>query len=154
MTYARKRLVTADTTDGTEKEDVTGTTVGTKRALDVNTSAPYDADTIEASKSMAADFNSTAWDVSDYRYGSLTAEWSGIDATNSTMILEGSNTGGEDEEEWAEFGGDEGGVVILDTQDASQVWEFTVFTMRYVRLAYKANNVSTGTVTIKGYGKS
>jgi hypothetical protein len=110
----------------------------------------YDVQTIETDKTMAADFNSSSWDVGNYRTGILVAVWENIDATNSTMILEGSDDGTN----WGELGGNLGGKVIDDTDDATQIWEFTIFTMKYVRLAYKANNVTAGTVTITGMGKS
>lgn len=104
---------------------------------------------LEYERSMGGDFVSNVLDVSRNSSGYVSASWTGIDGTNSTMILEGSN----DNQNWSELGGDLGGIVIQSLQDDSQIWEFTLFTTKYIRLSYKANNVTTGIVTIEGYKK-
>lgn len=105
---------------------------------------------LETAKSTAVDFNSAVWDVSNYRTGIVMASWTGIDATNASLIMEASS----DLAEWVELGGDLGGMAIDDTEDSAQGFEFTVFTMRYVRLSYQKNNVTTGSMTIKVMGKN
>lgn len=105
---------------------------------------------LEDSRSMASDFNSAPMDVSRNSSGFISATWNGIDGTNSTMVIEGSNDGVN----WAELGGDLGGITIQSLQNDTQIWEFTSFTTKLVRLAYKANNVTTGNVTITGYKRN
>lgn len=105
---------------------------------------------LENNKSMSTNFNSNPMDVSRSVAGFIAATWSGIDGTNSTMILEGSNDGVN----WGELGGEDGGIVIQSLDDDTQIWEFTSFTTKLIRLAYKANNVTTGNVTIIGHKRS
>lgn len=93
--------------------------------------------------SLAATANSAAQEVTPYSRGSLQISWTGLDAFNGTIILEGSNDGTN----WNELGGADAGIT-LDENDDSQIWEFTEFSTVYVRAAYKANNVTTGTATL------
>jgi len=102
------------------------------------------ATTIETSKTMASDFNSTSWNVEGFNRGNIVAVWTSIDGSNSTMVIEGS----DNDTDWNEIGSS--GVTILSTVDSSQGWDITSFEFKYYRLAYKANNVTTGTVDIRG----
>lgn len=116
----------------------------------VRTTSQPSSELLEDNRSMAVDFNSNPMDVSRNSSGFIAATWTGIDGTNSTMILEGSNDGVN----WVELGGDAGGIVIQSLQNDTQIWEFTTFTTKLIRLAYKANNVTTGQVTIVGFKKN
>lgn len=77
--------------------------------------------------------------------GAFHLYWSGLDAYNATVILQGSNVNNSADEYWNDLGGDSGGAIMLRDPD-SQIWEFTKFTTKYIRLSYQANNVTTGTI--------
>jgi len=100
--------------------------------------------TLETDKTMGSDFNSTSWNAEGLNRGSIVAVWTSIDGSNSTMVIEGS----DNDTDWNEIGSS--GVTILSTVDSSQGWDITSFEFKYYRVAYKANNVTTGTVDIRG----
>lgn len=91
---------------------------------------------------LSSDFSSDTIKVEGHTKGSVQINWTGIDAFNSTIILQGS----DDETNWNDLGGDTGGIILLNTPD-SQVWEFTTFTTRYIRVSYQANSVTEGIAT-------
>jgi hypothetical protein len=90
---------------------------------------------------MGSDYFSEWIPVHGLRHGSFQVSWSGLDATDSTMFLQGT----DDQVGFGQFGDDFGGITITSLISDSQIWEFTVFTTKYIRLAYTANSVTTGT---------
>lgn len=102
-------------------------------SLTVNNSSDID---------LSDDFSSDSIPVMKHSFGSVQFSWEDIDAFNATVILQGSN----DNENWNDLGGNTGGIILLNTP-GSQVWEFTEFTTRYIRLSYQANSVSEGSAT-------
>ena len=99
--------------------------------------------TLETTYSISSSFSSESIDTRYLTQGSLQFTWSNFDAFNARVILQGSN----DAINWVDFGGAAGGITITRS-DSSQLWEFTIFTTRYIRLDFTANNVSTGTATL------
>ena len=102
-----------------------------------------------------ADFYSTPWEVKPtyvgraLRGGSLQIIWSGLDALSATVELEVSNTNEDDS--WSCYGGVD--ILKLDTNPDNQVFEFSRFNTRYIRLHYKHGTVSAGMVKIRTHGE-
>lgn|SRR3990167_95818 len=98
---------------------------------------------ISASYSLTSDFQSASIETRYLSWGSLQFNWVDIDAFNARVILQGSN----DNTSWNDFGGEGGGIItLLDTD--TQIWEFTKFTTRYIRLDFTANNVTSGSASL------
>ena len=101
-----------------------------------------------------ADFSSEAWEVTPVWpgrpmiNGSIHIIWSGLDALDGEVEIEISN----DEINWNCYGG--GVACALDTVGGAdnQVFEFTHFTFRYVRVRYTKNSVTTGSIIIRTHG--
>jgi len=89
------------------------------------------------------DFQSEGIDVRYLTQGSIQFDWADLDAFNARVIIQGSNNSID----WSDFGGADGGITITRATSA-QIWEFTKFTTRYIRLDFTSNNVSTGSASL------
>jgi len=102
--------------------------------------------------SASADFASEAWEVlpvypgRPLRQGSLQVIWSGLNSLDGELEVEISN----DNINWNCYGGGVG--ITMDTANDSQIFEFTHFNSRYVRLSYYKNSVTTGTIIVRTHG--
>lgn len=103
-------------------------------------------------QSMASDFNSAGYRVSDLLDGSITVQWTGITGTEpllASIRLQVSN----DNVNWSDWGGYESIAQIdLDDND-QQIFEIEVFTTIYVRLAFESGGITAGDLNAWIHGK-
>jgi hypothetical protein len=90
-------------------------------------------------------------DTTEFTFGSIQIDWTGLDAADGLLRIQGSVTG-IPASEWNWIGSLANGAATMDTAADTQVWEFTVFTTRYIRLHYAANSNTTGTGNITFFG--
>lgn len=97
-----------------------------------------------AARSAGANFNSLPIHVSDYHVGLITITWSGLDAVDGSLLLEGSDL---EDDLFCEI---EGSAFVLDTATGHNQLELTSgFGYEYLRATYTANSVTAGTVVVK-----
>lgn len=134
----------------TDAKQVTVSEDGSKVGLDVSQHPVGigDPNSVASGTSAASNFNSSSWDVENLLSGSMRVSWESINKNTGTIVLEGSNDGTN----WDELSGS--GYRINDTPEDSLIYEFTSFSTKEIRLAYTANTVTAGTITIDVWGKS
>lgn len=91
---------------------------------------------------------------SNYLSGMITAVWTGNDASDGFLAVEGSGEGAN----WGPMGqqADDVGSVTINTANDFQQWAFPQgFPFPFVRLAYASGTNTTGslTITFVGYQK-
>ncbi len=92
---------------------------------------------------------------SNYTSGMILASWSGNDAFDATLVMQGSADGTH----WGMMGAalDDIGSVTLTTPDDSQQWAFpSGFPFPFIRMIYSAGSNTMGAVTVSfvGYTKA
>lgn len=87
--------------------------------------------------SMSSDFTTSALDVLYFDMGALQINWSGADATDGVVIIQGSIDGVN----WCDIPTGR----TIDMAAGSQLFNVTSYGFRWVRLKFSANTNTTGT---------
>ena len=103
--------------------------------------------TVEAEFSMGADFATAPFQVTEFNTLTVELKWSGVDALDSTAIIQLSLNGND----WNNIKSDDN-LLTLDTVADVQIWEILEITGRYYRLAYTANSVTSGSAEVLKFG--
>lgn len=132
--------------DGTDIGDVTINNTNTDPVF-ISESA-HEADVSLASgQSMGSDFTSSSIDAINYSRGVFRATWTGADQEDATFVIEVSS----DNTNWSQVG--ESGTAIGADSAETQHWQVLEFPARYMRMAYTANSVTTGTFDLTFAGR-
>lgn len=85
-------------------------------------------------------------DAGNYQSGMIMAKWTGNDALDATIYVQGSLNGLD----WGNMGAviDDVGSVTINTANDSQLWDFQIFPFSFVRLVYASGTNTTGSLTI------
>lgn len=95
-------------------------------------------DNIDLSTSLKSD----VFNVEKHMIGSVHFVWSGVDATDGAINIEGSN----DKLNWQPLYDSN---QIMSAASGNYIFEFYAFATRYIRLSYTANSNTTGTAYIR-----
>lgn len=102
---------------------------------------------LNTSISLAANFNSDTWDVTDLKDGSMQVSWTGANATDGVLKPQISNDGLV----WDEAD-DPSPAILIDAATGSHIFNFRAFPFRYVRLNFVANTNTAGTLVVRTFG--
>ncbi len=102
---------------------------------------------VNTSISLAANFNSDTWDVTDLKEGSMQISWSGADATDGVLVPQVSN----DNIVWDDADSTPPSVTV-GAATGSHMWSFREFPFRYVRLNFAAGTNTAGSVQVRTFG--
>jgi len=100
----------------------------------------YDSTTLCTGKSLATDFNSGHWDVRGILIGAIELEWSGADAGDGSLFLEGTVTGVN----WCKLSCSD---VTITVGAGHQLIEVKDIGVARIRIAYDAGANTAGTIS-------
>lgn len=107
----------------------------------------FELTTLATSRSMAASFETGAIDVRGITIAAFEIEWSGADATDATIKLQGSVTGVN----WCDI---ENSSTTISAAAGDALWELHDIGVARVRAVFTANTNTTGTISIIGATKA
>jgi len=108
---------------------------------------------LDGSYPLSASFSTAVWPTrnssAQTNEGSIQLTWSGLNAADSTAVIEGSDDGTN----WNELAKSDGtsNKITLVASSGSQIWQVIQFNTTYIRLTYAAGTNTAGTGVVVTY---